>query len=64
MSDASTTADQGPSSYPDDERGPYDAAADAAAEPAADGKVFTADDGEDHDADDRDALDQSEGLAR
>ena len=64
MSDANTTPDSGPTSYPDDEHGPYDAAADAAAAPADDGKVFTADDGEDHDGDDRDALDQSEGLAR
>lgn len=64
MNDANTTPDSGPSSYPDDS-GPYDAAADAAAEPADDGKVFTADQGADHDSPhDDDALDQSEGLAR
>lgn len=60
MSDDSTA---GPSAYPD-QRSPYDAAADAAAEPANDDKVFTPDDGEDAGPDDTDGLDQSPSLRR
>ncbi|MFK3835415.1 MULTISPECIES: hypothetical protein [Microbacterium] len=55
-----------PKAYPDDS-GPYDAAADAAAEPADDGKVFTADEGSDHGAPhdgEQDPLDQSDSLER
>lgn len=60
MSDDSTA---GPSAYPD-QRSPYDAAADAAAEPANDDRVFTPDDGEDAGPDDTDGLDQSPSLRR
>lgn len=62
MSDHDDTTSR-PSAYPD-MRGPYDAAADADAEPADDGKVFTPDDGEEAGPDDSDGLDQSPSLQR
>ncbi|KJQ56124.1 hypothetical protein [Microbacterium sp. SA39] len=48
-----------PLSYPEDS-GPFDAAAEAAAETPGDDKVFTADDGIDHEAGETDPLEEED----